>query len=147
MVRDGRVHFQSSPLQHFFDCPYQFGARGFTTATDTAEDAAEVKIELQPGDVILAGTDGLWDNLPESEWLQMIPRSPNQIEQVYILQLTVANAPCADWPAKLLHDVEVLLGSQRPVLLCWLCVACQKFAGGLSYQALPSIAVWPCMLN
>jgi protein phosphatase PTC7 len=84
VVRDGQVHFQSSPLQHFFDCPYQFGARGFTTATDTAEDAAEVQVELQPGDVVLAATDGLWDNLPESEWLQMIPRSPEQLEQAAV---------------------------------------------------------------
>ena len=33
---------------------------------DGPEKAEVAKIELQPGDVILLATDGLWDNVPES---------------------------------------------------------------------------------
>ena len=37
-VRDGAIFRQSEPLQHFFDCPFQFAAvPEHTNATDYAE--------------------------------------------------------------------------------------------------------------
>ncbi len=37
-VRDGTIFRQSEPLQHFFDCPFQFAAvPEHTNATDYAE--------------------------------------------------------------------------------------------------------------
>lgn len=38
LVRGGEVLMQSEPLQHFFDCPFQFGAiPEHVSATDYAE--------------------------------------------------------------------------------------------------------------
>ena len=38
LVRDGQIVLQSEPLQHFFDCPFQFAAvPEHTNATDFAE--------------------------------------------------------------------------------------------------------------
>lgn len=40
IVRGGFIAFRSPPLQHFFDCPLQFGAvPEHTNASDYAEDA------------------------------------------------------------------------------------------------------------
>ena len=64
LVRGGEVVFKSPVLQHFFDCPFQFGAcPDYSESTDSAEDAAITELAVQPGDVLLAGSDGLWGQL------------------------------------------------------------------------------------
>jgi len=61
VFRKGALLFQSKPLQHFFDCPYQFAScPDFTEDTDRPEDASEYELQLTSGDVIVAATDGLW---------------------------------------------------------------------------------------
>lgn len=47
---------KSRPLQHYFDCPLQFGAfPEYVEATDTSDMADLYSIALQPGDVIVSG--------------------------------------------------------------------------------------------
>ena len=41
-----------------------------------------VCIQVQPGDVLLAGSDGLWDNCYESELLQLLPDRAESAAQV-----------------------------------------------------------------
>jgi protein phosphatase PTC7 len=56
VARAGRIAVKSKPLQHFFDCPLQFGAYPeYVEATDSAEQAELFLIPLQVGDVIVAG--------------------------------------------------------------------------------------------
>ena len=75
--------YRSPILQHFFDCPLQFGAApDFSESTDNAEDAAVAELQVQLGDVLLAGSDGLWDNCFDSEILQMLPSRAEGAEQV-----------------------------------------------------------------
>ncbi|GFR43171.1 hypothetical protein Agub_g4221 [Astrephomene gubernaculifera] len=77
VIRDGKELIRSKPLQHYFDCPLQFGAfPEFVEATDTADMADLYRIALRPGDVIVAGTDGLWDNCYLSEIVPMLPKTP-----------------------------------------------------------------------
>lgn len=45
-------------LQHEFNFPYQIGSYG-----DGLDKSIELEIEIQEGDIILLGTDGLFDNL------------------------------------------------------------------------------------
>jgi protein phosphatase PTC7 len=74
VARRGAVVARSRPLQHFFDCPLQLGAYPeYVDATDTAAQAELFEVDLQPGDVIVAGSDGLWDNLYEDELLAALP--------------------------------------------------------------------------
>ena len=81
--RNNKLIFQSSPLQHFFDCPYQFAScPDFTEDTDRPEDASDYELQLQSGDVIVAATDGLWDNLHIQELLPLLPSSQEEVEQV-----------------------------------------------------------------
>ncbi len=84
LVRDGEVVFKSPVLQHFFDCPLQFGAcPDYSESTDTAEDAAVFELAVQPGDVLLAGSDGLWDNCYDSDLLQLLPDRAEAVDQVW----------------------------------------------------------------
>lgn len=59
LIRDGRVVVKSEPMQHFFDCPCQFGAYPeHVEATDVASDAEEYLITGKPGDCIVLGKGG-----------------------------------------------------------------------------------------
>ncbi|KAL0047610.1 hypothetical protein WJX82_007709 [Trebouxia sp. C0006] len=90
VFRKGALLFQSKPLQHFFDCPYQFAScPDFTEDTDTPEDASEYELQLASGDVIIAATDGLWDNLHTAELLPLLPDSEESVKQA---ALQIANA-------------------------------------------------------
>ncbi|GLI62879.1 hypothetical protein VaNZ11_005635 [Volvox africanus] len=81
VIRDGRELVRSKPLQHYFDCPLQFGAfPEFVEATDTAEMADIYSIALRPGDVIVAGSDGLWDNCYVTEIISLLPKGPTDVQ-------------------------------------------------------------------
>nr|BCL66240.1 hypothetical protein [Volvox reticuliferus] len=81
VIRDGRELVRSKPLQHYFDCPLQFGAfPEFVEATDTADMADIYSIALRPGDVIVAGSDGLWDNCYLEEIISLLPKVPTDVQ-------------------------------------------------------------------
>ncbi|EFJ40674.1 hypothetical protein VOLCADRAFT_108071 [Volvox carteri f. nagariensis] len=81
VIREARELVRSKPLQHYFDCPLQFGAfPEFVEATDTADMADIYRIALQPGDVIVAGTDGLWDNCYVTEIIPLLPKGPADVQ-------------------------------------------------------------------
>ena len=83
LARNGDVIFRSEPQEHSFDCPFQFAAAPeFCPNSDHADSAALIELELQPGDVIVAGSDGLWDNLPQEELLPLLPASAAQVDEV-----------------------------------------------------------------
>jgi protein phosphatase PTC7 len=74
VVRNGTVVFQTPPLQHFFDCPLQLGAYPeHVEATDFPSDAQTYTLNVMPGDVIVMGSDGVWDNCPLAEIVQLLP--------------------------------------------------------------------------
>ncbi|XP_022846285.1 probable protein phosphatase 2C 55 [Olea europaea var. sylvestris] len=67
LIRDGKVVF-SSPIQtNAFNSPYQLGQE-----SDSPSVAAEFKCRVEPWDVIVVGTDGLFDNVHETELETMV---------------------------------------------------------------------------
>jgi protein phosphatase PTC7 len=68
VVRDGRVVFQSEMKTWQFNTPYQLTGppkgfpKGFAIG-DQPESSAMGKVQVEPGDVVVLGSDGLWDNL------------------------------------------------------------------------------------
>ena len=93
IVRAGRLHFQTPAMQHFFDCPLQFG---MPPDTDYAEDAAVFELEVQPGDAIVMATDGLLDNLYPEDILRLAPRSADGVEAAAAALAAAAAANAAD---------------------------------------------------
>ena len=49
--------------QHSFNCPYQLASPTKWPEADTADDADVYEVEMLPGDVIVLGSDGLFDNM------------------------------------------------------------------------------------
>ena len=68
VYRDGKVAAKTKEILHYFDCPYQLAS----DSPDRAKDATKLTFPLQPGDIIVAGSDGIFDNLtPEDIWEQI----------------------------------------------------------------------------
>lgn len=102
LIRHGTEVFRSPALQHFFDCPLQFAAYpDYTSATDTSEDAGVYELPVQPGDVVIAGTDGLWDNVPTEEIIQLLPRNATNMSQLAedLVQLASKHAHDKKYPS------------------------------------------------
>lgn len=69
---DKSVIFKTTEQWHWFDCPRQLG----TNSPDTPEQNAVIdEVELQVGDVVLAMSDGVIDNLWEHEIVDIITTS------------------------------------------------------------------------
>nr|BCL66180.1 hypothetical protein [Volvox reticuliferus] len=97
VIREGRELVRSKPLQHYFDCPLQFGAfPEFVEATDTADMADIYTIGLRPGDVIVAGTDGLWDNCYVAEIISLSPKAPSDVQAAADAIATAARRHASD---------------------------------------------------
>ncbi|CAL5072988.1 unnamed protein product [Urochloa decumbens] len=65
VFRDGRILRRSRAQQHYFNCPYQLNA-GRDSAT-VADDAEVGEAPAKEGDVVVVGTDGLFDNVADDE--------------------------------------------------------------------------------
>lgn len=63
----------------------------YTSATDNSEDAGVYELPLEPGDVIVAGTDGLWDNIRQEEILDLIRVDTSSMPKVRLETLRVSS--------------------------------------------------------
>ena len=59
IYRNGKWLFQTADSIYGFNFPLQLGSRGGVSAKDGTYD----KVDLKSGDVLVLGTDGLWDNV------------------------------------------------------------------------------------
>lgn len=70
--RDEKVVYKTAEQWHWFDCPRQLG----TNSPDTPrENAVMHVVDLEVGDVVLAMTDGVIDNMWEHEILDTVLRA------------------------------------------------------------------------
>lgn len=60
VFRDGKCIYESPTQQHYFNCPYQMGN---SRTSDRPSDAEELTVKVMAGDIVIAGTDGLFDNI------------------------------------------------------------------------------------
>lgn len=59
VIREGRVVFETKTQQHTFNTPFQLGPR----SKDSVDDGEKFQFRVHMCDVIVTGTDGLWDNV------------------------------------------------------------------------------------
>ncbi|KAF8380016.1 hypothetical protein HHK36_027485 [Tetracentron sinense] len=64
VVREGKVIYRSPVQQRSFNCPYQLGN---SKKCDRPSKAKVFKVVVEAGDVIVAGSDGLFDNMFKHE--------------------------------------------------------------------------------
>jgi len=70
VIRGDEIYHKEKELTHAFNTPYQLGHAG--SRADRASDAVLRSVYVQPGDVIIAGSDGLFDNLYTSRILELV---------------------------------------------------------------------------
>lgn len=56
--------FSTCPQEHYFDCPYQLSSE---TSGQTYLDALVSSVKLKEGDIVVMGSDGLFDNIFDRE--------------------------------------------------------------------------------
>eukprot|EP00923_Selenidium_pygospionis_P005000 GHVN01008321.1.p1 GENE.GHVN01008321.1~~GHVN01008321.1.p1 ORF type:complete len:508 (+),score=43.43 GHVN01008321.1:483-2006(+) len=78
-----QIIFRSEEQQHFFNCPRQIGRFGVEEC-DSPAHSARYNVEVCRGDLLLLGTDGLFDNLWEREVVAICDRfvSPRDVENL-----------------------------------------------------------------
>ena len=68
LIRNRETIFRNEEQQHSFNFPYQLG----TTGSDTPKDAQEYTLKVQRGDIIVMGSDGLFDNVFDEDILDIV---------------------------------------------------------------------------
>lgn len=68
VIRGWEIVYRTRDQQHYFNCPYQVG----TDSVDTVDVGAPIEFELQCGDCVVIGTDGLWDNVFSKEVVDIV---------------------------------------------------------------------------
>ncbi|KAI7898607.1 phosphatase 2C-like domain-containing protein [Cokeromyces recurvatus] len=68
VIRQNDYIFRSEEQQHSFNYPYQLGTASF----DSPMDAQQFNLKIEEGDIIILGSDGLFDNLYDDEILEEV---------------------------------------------------------------------------
>ncbi|CAL5056998.1 unnamed protein product [Urochloa decumbens] len=64
VLRDGKIVHRSMQQQHYFTCPYQLSSDG---DGDSLSKAKVGDMPVEDGDVVVLGTDGLFDNMGDEK--------------------------------------------------------------------------------
>lgn len=70
--KDGEVIYRTTEQWHWFDCPRQLGTNSPDTPT---ENGVTDKVDIEVGDVVIAMSDGVSDNLWEHEIVTSVVQS------------------------------------------------------------------------
>ncbi|KXS15311.1 protein serine/threonine phosphatase 2C [Gonapodya prolifera JEL478] len=68
VLRDQDIYFRTEEQQHSFNFPYQLG----TGSRDVPDDAEKCDIDVQEGDIVVVGSDGLFDNLFDDDIVEIV---------------------------------------------------------------------------
>jgi len=74
-IRDGTILSRSTEQTHFFNCPFQLSlpTPGQKSIIDSPADADSYNLhDIRASDIILLGTDGLFDNVPDNVLLECL---------------------------------------------------------------------------
>ncbi|KAJ2083612.1 hypothetical protein H4R24_000670 [Coemansia sp. RSA 988] len=69
VVRQGDMVYRTEEQQHSFNYPYQLGTEQHS---DTPSDAQVFRLKIQKGDIIIVGSDGVFDNLFDEDILEEV---------------------------------------------------------------------------
>jgi len=85
VVRGTDIAYRTKEQQHSFNFPYQLG----TGSADMPYHATCVTVNIQPGDLVIVGSDGLFDNLYDDEIVEITSQAT---EPMTIAQLIARHA-------------------------------------------------------
>jgi len=91
IVRNGQIIFASAAQQHMFNMPFQLSHPSIIESPDDADSADVTVLDVQPGDVVVLATDGLYDNMFDDEIAQICGEM--QAKQYRSFSVPSADAP------------------------------------------------------
>ena len=74
LIREGEPVFRNEEQQHSFNFPFQLG----TSSRDQPKDAQSFNVKVKEGDILVLGTDGLFDNVFDEDIIQIVNENCNK---------------------------------------------------------------------
>ena len=71
VIRNSKVLSRSKDIIHYFDCPYQFAV----DSPDRPREGTKMNVQLLSGDVIVAASDGIFDNLDNQAIIDVVEKN------------------------------------------------------------------------
>ncbi|KAH3887278.1 protein phosphatase PTC7 homolog [Dreissena polymorpha] len=94
LIRDGNVVHRSEEQQHYFNTPFQLTVappeKEGLVLSDSIASAHKSSYKVQEGDVLLMGTDGLFDNMHEDMIVDYITKYKNHKDSSKVAASTIA---------------------------------------------------------
>jgi protein phosphatase PTC7 len=78
VIRGGRVTARTREISHYWECPYQLSE----DSPDRPKDGTKLNVELVAGDLVLMGSDGIFDNVDDDALVAMIENGPRKASQI-----------------------------------------------------------------
>jgi len=88
VIRNNGIVARSREIVHYFDCPFQLAE----DSPDRPKDGTKFKRLLQPGDAILMGSDGIFDNLTDEQILQFVANPKYSNNPALLLRVIINEA-------------------------------------------------------
>ena len=76
ILRNNELFYRSQEQQHAFNFPFQIG----TDSKDHANHAYRADIEAKPGDLIVLGSDGLFDNIFDEDIMKILNQNQELVK-------------------------------------------------------------------
>ncbi|KAM0942322.1 putative protein-serine/threonine phosphatase [Dioscorea sansibarensis] len=86
VLRNGKTIFKSSIQQHKFNAPYSLGQNN-----NRLDDFTKAQVAVKAGDIVVLGTDGLFDNVFNQEIEDLIKNNIKLITQPKKFATKIAN--------------------------------------------------------
>jgi protein phosphatase PTC7 len=71
------IKYRTSPQEHEFGWPYQLGLHTNHEPADAPEECQLASIRALPGDIVIVGSDGLFDNLFDRDIYAIVMKHHN----------------------------------------------------------------------
>lgn len=88
VIRSNNILARTREIVHYFDCPFQLAE----DSPDRPKDGTKFKRLLQPGDVILMGSDGIFDNLTDEQILEFVANPKYSNNPALLLRVIINEA-------------------------------------------------------
>ncbi|KAI9205726.1 phosphatase 2C-like domain-containing protein [Polychytrium aggregatum] len=82
IIRQNEAIFRTEEQQHSFNFPFQLG----TGSTDLPSDAQSYHVHVREGDIVVVGSDGVFDNLTDEEIVEIV--KAEQIISTHTIEAT-----------------------------------------------------------
>jgi protein phosphatase PTC7 len=81
VVRDEKVVAKTREISHYWECPYQLS----DDSPDRPKDGTKLNVELIAGDLVIMGSDGIFDNVSDDMLLDLVAKNaklkPSQLSK------------------------------------------------------------------